>query len=223
MRPIWEGDTVQGQRGKAVIFDYGNVLAQTLDPRPRAHWERHCGLPPGALERLVHNTHSWIAAQCGRISAEAHWHETARTLNLTREEAVALQSTFYSGDLLNMAIVTRLDALRVAGIPTALLSNFSTDLRRLLRQQDLLRRFDHLAISAEIGVMKPDVAAYQAVLAMLAVPATACIFVDDHPDNVAAARALGMQGVVFDNTPACLAALDGLLVPLLGAARMVPP
>jgi putative hydrolase of the HAD superfamily len=211
------------QHHTAVIFDYGNVLAQTLDHRPRARWEQRCGLPPGALERLVHNTHSWVAAQCGRISAEAHWHAVATRLKLSREEAVALQATFYSGDMLNTAVLTRLDALRAARIPTALLSNFSTDLRRLLRQQDLLRRFDHVGISAEIGVMKPDAAAYQAVLARLALPATACIFVDDQPDNVMAARVLGMQGVVFDNTPACLAALDDLLAPLLAAARMIPP
>ena len=171
----------------------------------------------------MHNTHSWIATQCGRITTEAHWHAIASRLNLSREETVELQATFYRGDMLNTAVVTRLDALRAAGIPTALLSNFSTDLRRLLRQQDLLRRFDHLGISAEIGVMKPDAAAYHAVLAMLALPAAACIFVDDQPDNVAAARALGMQGVVFDNTPACLAALDALLAPLLAAARMVSP
>lgn len=208
---------------KAVIFDYGNVLARTLDAAPRARWEQRCGLLPGALEGLVHNTHSWVAAQCGRITAEAHWHAVARSLKLTGEESAELQATFYSGDRVHTALVARLDALRAAGTPTALLSNFSTDLRRLLHQQDLLRRFDHIVISAEIGVMKPHAAAYQAVLDLLALPGTACIFVDDQPDNVTAAQALGMQGLVFDQTPACLAALDSLLAPFLTAARQISP
>jgi putative hydrolase of the HAD superfamily len=69
--------------------------------------------------------------------------------------------------------------------------------------------------------MKPQPAAYRAVLDMLRVPATTCVFVDDQPANVAAAQALGMHGLVFQNTPACLALLDSLLLPLLGTARMI--
>jgi HAD superfamily hydrolase (TIGR01509 family) len=162
-----------------------------------------------------------MAAQCGQITAAAHWQEVGSALQLTPAELLELQTTFYGGDVLNTALVTRLDALRAAGVPTALLSNFSTDLRLLLAQHDLLRRFDHLAISAEIGVMKPQATAYQAVLDMLSVPATACVFVDDQPVNVAAAQAMGMHGLAFQPTPACLAALDGLLLPLLGTSRTV--
>jgi putative hydrolase of the HAD superfamily len=206
---------------KAVIFDYGNVLTHTRDLRPRAQWEQRLGLQPGVLQRVVHNDHSWIAAQCGRITAEAHWQDVGRTLKLTWEETLALQATFYSGDVLHSALVARLDALRTAGVLTALLSNFSTDLRVLLGQHDLCRRFDHIAISAELGVMKPDAAAYQAVLTKLALPAAVCLFVDDQPVNVAAAQAGGMRGLVFCDTPACLAELDGLISPFLGTARVV--
>ena len=92
-----------------------------------------------------------------------------------------------------------------------LLSNFSTDLRGMLEAQDLVRRFDHIAISAEIGVMKPDAAAYEAILGMLALPASACVFIDDLPSNVTAARALDMHGIVFEDTASCLEALEGLL------------
>jgi putative hydrolase of the HAD superfamily len=212
---------MQAPHRRAVIFDYGNVLTRTLDPTPRARWEQRLGLEPGALQRLVHNDDSWIAAQCGRITAAAHWHEVGRALQLPPGELLALQHSFYSGDVLNTALLMRLDALRAAGIRTALLSNFSTDLWRLLAQHDLLRRFDHLAISAEIGVMKPQPAAYRAVLDMLRVSATTCVFVDDQPANVAAAQALGMHGLVFQNTPACLALLDSLLLPLLDTARMI--
>ena len=92
-----------------------------------------------------------------------------------------------------------------------LLSNFSTDLRAMLVEHDLLRRFDALTISAEIGVMKPDAAAYRAVLAMLGMEAQTCVFIDDVPANVAAAQAIGMHGIVFEDNPSCLAALARLL------------
>jgi putative hydrolase of the HAD superfamily len=209
-------------RLQAVIFDYGNVLTQTLNPQPRARWEQRLGLAAGTLEGLVHNAHTWVAAQHGQITATAHWQEVGRSLRLTPDETQALQRTFYAGDVVNAALVTCLDRLRTAGIATALLSNFSTDLRTLLLQQDLLRRFDYVAISAEIGVMKPAALAYQTVLAMLALPATACVFIDDREENVAAAQALGMHGLVWQSTPAGLAALNRLLSPLLDTPRTVP-
>jgi putative hydrolase of the HAD superfamily len=202
---------MQQSRIAAVIFDYGNVLARTLDPAPRAAWERRLGLQPGALQRLVHNDHSWLAAQRGQITAEAHWHTVGTALSLAPDETATLRATFYAGDVLNVELVRRIEQLRSAGLRVALLSNFSTDLRTLLAAQGLLRCFDHLAISAEIGVMKPDMAAYQAVLALLALPAHACVFIDDQPGNVAAARALGLHGIVFCTTRACLAELDRLL------------
>jgi len=65
-------------------------------------------------------------------------------------------------------------------------------------RQDLLRRFDALAISAEIGVMKPDAAAYQAILVMMQMEAHTCVFIDDVPANVAAAQAVGLHGILFE-------------------------
>lgn len=197
-------------RVQAVIFDYGNVLARTVDPRPRAYWEQQLGLAPGLLQRLVHNETSWIAAQRGQITADAHWHAVGHTLRLSGEVRRALRDAFYQGDAVNTALLTRIEALRRTGLLIALLSNFSTDLRHLLSKQNLLRYFDYIGISAELGIMKPDAAAYQAVIDRLALPAAACLFVDDLPANVAAAQALGMHGLVFDGTDACLQTFDQL-------------
>jgi putative hydrolase of the HAD superfamily len=198
-------------RIEGVIFDYGRVLAHTQHQQPRAAWERRLGLPPGALTRAVHNEHSWIAAQRGAITIDRHWQEVGTTLGLLPADTVALRAAFYRGDVLNMDLVACIDRLRARGLRIGLLSNFSTDLRAMLVQQELHQRFDALAISAEIGVMKPDAAAYQAVLAMLRLEAPACVFIDDIPANVEAAQAIGMQGIVFADNPSCLAALTHVL------------
>jgi putative hydrolase of the HAD superfamily len=195
----------------AVIFDYGSVLARTLDPAPRAAWEHRLGLEPGVLQRTVHNQTSWIAAQSGHITPEAHWYEVGAALGLLSDETAKLRAAFYRGDVVNAELIARIDRLRTAGVCTALLSNFSLELRGLLAAQDLLHHFDHIAISAEIGVMKPDAAAYQTMLAMLAIPADVCVFIDDQPANVEAAQALGLHGIVFRDNATCLTELDHLL------------
>ena len=194
-----------------VIFDYGRVLAWTQHQEPRAAWERRLGLAPGALTRAVHNEHSWIAAQRGTISIDAHWQEVSTALRLTPADMTALRAAFYAGDVLNMELVACIDRLRAHGLRVGLLSNFSADLRTMLAQQDLLRRFDALAISAEIGMMKPEAAAYQAILAMMQMEAHTCVFIDDVPANIAAAQAVGLHGIVFEDNPSCLAVLARLL------------
>jgi putative hydrolase of the HAD superfamily len=196
---------------KGVIFDYGRVLAWTQHQEPRAAWERRLGLAPGALTRAVHNEHSWIAAQRGTISIDAHWQEVSTALRLTPEDTAALRAAFYAGDVLNVELVACIDRLRAHGLRVGLLSNFSADLRTMLAQQDLLRRFDALAISAEIGLTKPEVAAYQAILAMMQMEAHTCVFIDDVPANIAAAQGVGLHGILFEDNSSCLAALTRLL------------
>src|SRR4029453_11793570 len=207
---------------KGVIFDYGRVLAWTQHQEPRAAWERRLGLAPGALTRAVHNEHSWIAAQHGTITVEAHWQAVGRALGLTAADTAALRAAFYAGDILNAELVACIDRLRASGLRVGLLRNFSADLRVMLAQQDLLRRFDALAISAEIGVMKPDATAYQAILAMMQMEAHTCVFIDDVPANVAAAQAVGLHGIVFEDNPSCLAALARLLGEAPMRGRFLP-
>lgn len=196
---------------QAVIFDYGGVLVQTRQQEPRAVWERQLGMAPGALTRLVHDAQVWVAAQRGVITTEAHWQTVGTTLGLTATDLTALRSAFYRGDVLNVDLLAYIERLRRAGIRLGLLSNFSTDLRAMLGQQDLLWRFDQIAISAEIGIMKPAAAAYETMLDMLELEAPVCVFVDDLPANVAAAQALGLHGIVFRDTVSCLAELECVL------------
>ncbi len=204
-------DGAQSVHITGVIFDYGRVLACTQHQGPRAAWERRLGLAPGALTRAVHNEHSWVAAQRGAITVDTHWQEVGTALGLAAADTAALRAAFYAGDILNTELVACIDRLRTLGLRVALLSNFSADLRAMLTQQDLLRRFDALAISAELGIMKPDAAAYRAVLAMLGMEPHTCIFIDDVSANVAAAQAVGIYGIVFEDNPSCLAALRRLL------------
>src|SRR5262249_39724331 len=127
----------QPERIQGVIFDYGRVLAYTQHQHPPAAWERRLGLPPGALTRAVHNQHSWIAAQRGAITIDMHWQAVGTTLGLLPDDMTALRAAFYSGDVLNDELVACIDRLRAGGLRVGLLSNFSTDLRAMLAQQDL--------------------------------------------------------------------------------------
>ncbi|RPJ57001.1 MAG: HAD family phosphatase [Acidobacteria bacterium] len=61
------------------------------------------------------------------------------------------------------------------------------------RLQELVARFHRSYASFEIGLMKPDPAAYEWVIADLELEPSAVLFFDDNPECVNAAQAAGMR------------------------------
>jgi putative hydrolase of the HAD superfamily len=72
--------------------------------------------------------------------------------------------------------------------------------------------FEVIVDSSHVGMRKPDPEIYLLTCSQLAVEPTDSVFVDDNADNVAAARALGMETVHFGDDPrVALAELDAIL------------
>ena len=80
-----------------------------------------------------------------------------------------------------------------------MLSNNVPVLCDRVRDDPRFGRIERFVFSNEIGVRKPDPAAYAALERALDVPARDTVFVDDAERNVAAARAFGFQAIVLDD------------------------
>lgn len=92
-----------------------------------------------------------------------------------------------------------LDTLRAAGLRLSLASNAEPLLRRKLEELDLARRFDHLAISGEVGVEKPAPAFFRGALDALGVAPDRALHVGDlYEIDVVGARGVGMQAILVD-------------------------
>jgi epoxide hydrolase-like predicted phosphatase len=104
-------------------------------------------------------------------------------------------------------------AARRGGIATALLSN-SWGVEYYPR--DLLAElFDHIVISGEVGLRKPDPPIFTMAAEGLGLPPGACVFIDDLPGNIEAAEAVGMRGVLHEEASKTIPELERLLgVPL---------
>jgi epoxide hydrolase-like predicted phosphatase len=182
---------------RAVIFDWGGVLMQTVNYAPRHEWDTRLGLAAGQVEAIVHGIEAWNRAQRGEIGEEAYWQAVAGKLGLDESAAEQLRDDFYRGDALDETLVALIRRLRGRGLLVGLLSNNAPSLAAALDRLNLADLFDARVISAEIGVMKPDPAAYHAVLDRLDVPPGAALFVDDSPANITGAAAVGMAAVRF--------------------------
>lgn len=78
------------------------------------------------------------------------------------------------------------------------LSNWSMETFPQARERfEVLQLIDKYVVSGDVKLIKPDPRIFQLLMNRYGLKAEECTFVDDNPDNVEAARKLGMQGKVF--------------------------
>jgi HAD superfamily hydrolase (TIGR01509 family) len=90
----------------------------------------------------------------------------------------------------------------------ATLNNESRELNDFRIQKfDLRSYFDFFICSGYVGEMKPHPDIYRTALEVSATPAGQTVFIDDKPENCAAARALGMNAILFSSPQQLCSAL----------------
>ncbi len=196
---------------RAVIWDLGGVLVRTEDWTPRARWEQRLGLEPGALSRLVFEGEASRRASIGQADTADVWQWVGRRLGIPEEEWPLLERDFWSGDSVDMEIIAFIRGLRPR-LATGLLSNAWPSLRQALEEHwRIADAFDHIVISAEAGMVKPDPRIYHLALQGLGVAPEEAIFIDDFIENVEGARAVGMHAVHFRSSEQALEEVRALL------------
>jgi len=125
------------------------------------------------------------------------------------------------------ATLSTLDALRELGLKLGVVSNCSEETPIQWPLQPMAPRFDAVVFSCDIGAVKPDPAAYHAVLGPLQVDPRACVYVGDGNDNeLAAASALGMRAIrtleFADSDPKWIGEIVGRLSEVTGRLGQSP-
>ncbi|HEY69613.1 MAG TPA: HAD family phosphatase [Anaerolineae bacterium] len=195
---------------RAVIWDLGGVLLRTHDRTGRERWEQKLGLAPRELEEIVFGCEMSRQAFVGRAEVEDIWQAVADQLGVPEKDRVQLEQDFWSGDQIEHGLVEFIRQLRPA-YKTGLISNAWNPLRSLMEEWKIADAFDHLTISAEIGIAKPDPRIYTHSLEALRVMPQQAIFVDDFKENIAAARQFGLHAVHFKDPEQAIAEVEGLL------------
>jgi putative hydrolase of the HAD superfamily len=98
---------------------------------------------------------------------------------------------------LNGETLEILGAAHDRGVKMTLLSNAPHELADAVEALPELEFIDAFVFSARIAAAKPDAAAYEAALEVMGVPAEEVVFVDDREENVAGARAVGIEARRF--------------------------
>jgi epoxide hydrolase-like predicted phosphatase len=197
---------------RAVFFDLGGVIVRTEYQAPRQHLAERLGMEYDDLTRAVFDSESARKASVGTITEDAHWTALAARLGRPPSEMAAVRAEFFAGDVLDLPLVDYIRSLRPR-YKTGLISNAWDGLRPYLLSQKLEQAFDVMIISAEAGLVKPEAGIFQLALEQAGVAAREAVFVDDMPENIERARAVGMSGILFRDRDATLQQLNKLLKP----------
>ena len=206
-----------------VIFDYGCVLSLKPAQEDFEPLRQALGVDAAAFQKAYWQHRN--AYDTDQLDTCSYWQGVARAagVSFTKEEIQRISA-------LDTQMWMRTDpvmlewarALRECGLKTAILSNMSRCVGDYLRRRaPWTGIFDHLCLSGELRIAKPDPAIYHACLEALGVTAPEALFIDDLETNVVVARTLGMHGIVF-SSPAQLQkdlSADGLAKSLAEAFR----
>ena len=182
---------------KNIIFDFGNVLVEW---HPELIYTEYFGDEAKAwwfLRHVVDN--EWRGRIDAGESTAALTNELVARFPEYREAIELFDRRYFdmlTGEVPGMRALV--GELKDRGFELYGLTNWSMETFPTARERfGILQMIDRYVVSAAERLIKPDPRLFRVLLDRYGLVAGDCIFVDDNPDNVAAARKLGMQGIVF--------------------------
>lgn len=174
---------------KAIILDmYGVIVKQTGDDFvPYVH-RTFPDLPDDAIRT------PWFKADRGQLTSLQVWEAIGFTGDLEQIEREYLDTIELHEGFHDFAAAMK------KKYKLAILSDDSSRWSRYLREHlDIAKYFDAVTISGDVGITKPDERVYRLTLEKLGCEPADCVYVDDRRKNLAAARTLGMETVLFNS------------------------
>ncbi|MFE5964652.1 HAD-IA family hydrolase [Streptomyces sp. NPDC056463] len=196
----------------AVLCDFDGVL-RLWDPDGMTALDRELGVPAGTLVSAAFRPGLLDEAVTGQISDD-QWRERV-TVDLAaicgpaRAQSLVHAWSALTGRV-DMDVLELLANVR-RRMPVVLVSNATTRLEDDLAALGLADAFDAVINTARIGVAKPDRRVFEAAARSVAADLHRCLFIDDTPGHVTAARETGLTGLHYQH----IDQLRSTLTPLL--------
>lgn len=194
---------------KAILFDFGGTIAYSHQPTRNKYeqdllstLENH-GHPitlsqlRGALDKLyIGNTQGEFKNYTQYWTTFVKQQNMHPQTNLVKDlEAVRKRTISKLYRLYNRVVPTLSEFHEKYRL--ALVSNCSVGTREEINNLDLTKFFEHMSLSYEVGVRKPDRRIYLNALEALALEGDKCIFVADEISDLEGARPLKMKTLLI--------------------------
>lgn len=190
---------------QAILLDWGGVFTSPRkDTSPTKALEKSLGIPENTLSKRLYDNEYWTKAQIGEISDEEFWRLTLRQFNIFDDTGISgFKARLFEGEnaRLRMGMINLVKQLK-RHYTVALLTNADSIFRPLLKTKfHVDRLFNHVIISAEVGIAKPDPDIFRKACQIVAARPQECIFVDDSLTNIQSAKGIGLYSIQYLNSP----------------------
>lgn len=204
----------------AVVCDFGGVLTTPLF-EAFAKIQEEFGIEPedlGAAMQLLserNGENPLFPLERGEVSEDAFLAELGGALEelLGRETHVhRFRMALFEGLDPNPPMIELMRELRGRGLRMAMLTNNVREWEPLWRAMlPVDEIFEEVVDSGFVGHRKPERRIYEITVERIGVPFERCLFVDDLEPNIAAAAALGMRCVRFEDNEQAIPAIRAAL------------
>lgn len=192
------------KRLKNLVVDFGNVYA--LGPSPQSIFMAKLDKSQRKESNRLWGKEVkpvWRQLVRGEISAGIFWSNVGRTFN-TQLNWTAIEDEWFNGIQINRGLAVLISRAKQNGITTAMLTNHVREWFERWRESNSLSEFDYIFTSYELGDRKPEESIYRKMLQGMSsghasAYAADCLFVDDQPDNVAAAQRLDIESFTYSS------------------------
>lgn len=185
---------------KNIIFDFGNVLVGWT---PEAFYTQYFNSNSEARYFMQHIcSPSWRNRIDAGENQDLYIEELCREYPQYNEAIRAYKNRWeemFPGEIEGMrevvAMVKQNPEYRAYGLTNWSMETFPQARKRF----GILQMIDNYVVSGDVGLVKPDKRIFELLLQRFDLKASECVFIDDNADNVAAAKELGIEGIVFQS------------------------
>jgi putative hydrolase of the HAD superfamily len=183
---------------KVFLFDAAGVLFEKNLAVGEA-LENELGLSKEAQLPIWNELHRKLSS--GKLSVKDFFNKLSELFDIEPENIRDVFVQSFEDSFKPMPGMEELLAkLKSKGNKLAVLSDTTPLFNESRKKFDIYKYFDKVFLSYEIGALKPDSKMYETVIKDYKLEPSDFLFIDDQEKNVLAARQLGMQAVVFENT-----------------------
>jgi len=194
---------------KAVIFDLGNVLVNYDVEKAAKRFSAVSGLSTREIWKRFFLSRFEQAYTRGDISTRKFHGIACKTLGV--RIPLATFRHYWNDIFWENPGMDRLLARIKKYYPLYLISNTNAlHFTHIKKQFTILRHFQRVFPSHEVGARKPDLKIYRRVLKKIGLRPQETVFIDDMESFIKGARKAGMHAIHFKGRPALLKALRKL-------------
>jgi len=195
----------------ALLFDLGGVLIDIDFERALLRWSNQSHLPVAELRRRFAMDEAYKQHERGEIPASEYFAHLRQTLELDAADtdiALGWNDIFVGEIKATIGYVARAQTK----LPCYLFSNTNPTHQAFWSSTfpTAIESFQRIFVSSELGLRKPERAAFEAIAAETGFRLDETLFFDDSKENIAGARLAGMPSVLVRDHADVATALTGI-------------